>query len=108
MAKKRKPQESKSAPETVEETVADAVEETEAVVEDAVEDVVDEIEDTPEDVEDAIEAVAETTLKLTLLHHGSLNEPRLPIPLFGSDRIAYRRLQGIYPGSLEGDCQFWL
>ncbi|NES20258.1 MAG: stem cell self-renewal protein Piwi [Symploca sp. SIO3E6] len=56
----------------------------------------------------SIETVAETTLKLTLLHHGSLNEPRLPIPLFGSDRIAYRRLQGIYPGSLEGDCQFWL
>jgi hypothetical protein len=56
----------------------------------------------------SIESVVETTLKLTLLHHGSLNEPRLPIPLFGSDRIAYRRLQGIYPGVLEGDRQFWL
>ncbi len=49
-----------------------------------------------------------TTLKLTLLHHGSLKAPRLPIPLFGSDRIAYRRLQGIYPGISEGDRQFWL
>ena len=56
----------------------------------------------------SLESLVETTLKLTLLHHGSLNEPRLPIPLFGSDRMAYRRLQGIYPGSLEGDRQFWL
>lgn len=56
----------------------------------------------------SIQSVVETTLKLTLLHHGSLNEPRLPIPLFGSDRMAYRRLQGIYPGALEGDRQFWI
>lgn len=56
----------------------------------------------------SLESLVETTLKLTLLHHGSLNEPRLPIPLFGADRMAYRRLQGIYPGSLEGDRQFWL
>jgi hypothetical protein len=56
----------------------------------------------------SIESLVETTLKLTLLHHGSLKEPRLPIPLFGSDRIAYRRLQGIAPGSLTGDRQFWL
>jgi len=56
----------------------------------------------------SLESLVEATLKLTLLHHGSLNEPRLPIPLFGSDRMAYRRLQGIYPGLLEGDRQFWL
>ncbi|MEM7726909.1 MAG: Piwi domain-containing protein [Cyanobacteria bacterium P01_A01_bin.45] len=56
----------------------------------------------------SIEDLVETTLKLTLLHHGSLKEPRLPIPVFGSDRIAYRRLQGIYPGALDGDRQFWL
>ena len=56
----------------------------------------------------SIEDLAETTLKLTLLHHGSLREPRLPIPLFGSDRIAYRRLRGIYPGGLDGNRQFWL
>jgi Piwi domain len=55
-----------------------------------------------------IEDVVNLTLKLTLLHHGSLKDPRLPIPLFGSDRIAYRRLQGIYPGELEGDKQYWL
>ncbi len=56
----------------------------------------------------SIDSLVETTLKLTLLHHGALKEPRLPVPLFGSDRIAYRRLQGIYPGTLMGDRQFWL
>ena len=55
-----------------------------------------------------IEDVIEATLKLTLLHHGALKEPRLPVPLYGSDRIAYRRLQGIIPNSLNGDRQFWL
>ncbi|PSP12193.1 MAG: hypothetical protein BRC50_09815 [Cyanobacteria bacterium SW_11_48_12] len=56
----------------------------------------------------SMESLVETTLKLTLLHHGSLRDPRLPIPWFGSDRIAYRRLQGICPGWPEGDRQFWL
>lgn len=55
-----------------------------------------------------IEDVIEATLKLTLLHHGALKEPRLPVPLYGSDRIAYRRLQGIVPNSMSGDRQFWL
>jgi argonaute-like protein implicated in RNA metabolism and viral defense len=55
-----------------------------------------------------IESVLETTLKLTLLHHGALKEPRLPMPLYGSDRMAYLRLQGIRPGIMEGDRQFWL
>lgn len=57
----------------------------------------------------SIESVVETTLKLTLLHHGALQEPRLPMPLYGSDRIAGLRLDGIYPSSmLMGDRQFWL
>ena len=56
----------------------------------------------------SIEDLVETTLKLTLLHYGSLNPPRLPVTLYGSDIIAYRRLQGIYPGALDGDRQFWL
>ena len=55
-----------------------------------------------------IKTLVDATLKLTLLHHGSLKDPRLPIPLFGADRIAYRRLQGIYPGELEGNKQYWL
>lgn len=56
----------------------------------------------------SIESVLEITLKLTLLHHGALKEPRLPMPLYGSDRMAYLRLQGIRPSRMEGDRQFWL
>lgn len=57
----------------------------------------------------AIESVLETTLKLTLLYHGALQTPRLPMPLYGADRMAYLRLNGIYPTSmLSGDRQFWL
>lgn len=57
----------------------------------------------------SIESVLETTLKLTLLHHGALQTPRLPMPLYGADRMTYLRLNGIYPTSmLEGDRQFWL
>jgi argonaute-like protein implicated in RNA metabolism and viral defense len=52
--------------------------------------------------------LVETTLKLTLLHHGSLRSPRLPIPLFGADKIAYRRIQGVTPSLLDSDRQFWL
>ena len=50
----------------------------------------------------------DATLKLTLLHHGALKTPRLPMPLHGADRMAYLRLNGIYPSFLEGDRQFWL
>lgn len=57
----------------------------------------------------SIEDVLETTLKLTLLHHGALQTPRLPMPLYGADSIAYLRLKGInFSGILEGDRQFWL
>lgn len=56
----------------------------------------------------SIEQVVETTLKLTLLHHGALKTPRLPMPLHGADRMAYLKLNGIYPSILEGDRQFWL
>jgi hypothetical protein len=56
----------------------------------------------------SLEQLIEATLKLTLLHYGSLKDPRLPIPLYASDAIAYRRLQGIYPTNPEGDRQFWL
>lgn len=56
-----------------------------------------------------IEQVVETTLKLTLLHHGALKMPRLPMPVYGAHKTAKLRLRGIYPSSmLEGDCQFWL
>ncbi|MCY7322073.1 MAG: stem cell self-renewal protein Piwi, partial [Phormidesmis sp. CAN_BIN36] len=56
----------------------------------------------------SIEQVIDTTLKLTLLHHGALKAPRLPMPLYGADRMAGLRLNGIYPSVLDGDRQFWL
>lgn len=63
----------------------------------------------PEGYQASIESVLETTLKLTLLYHGSLQTPRLPMPLYGADRMAYLRLNGIYPTNmLSGDRQFWL
>ena len=55
-----------------------------------------------------IQEVLSVTLKLTLLHHGALKTPRIPMPLYGADRVAYLKLNGIYPGVLEGDRQFWL
>jgi argonaute-like protein implicated in RNA metabolism and viral defense len=62
----------------------------------------------PEGYQVSIESVIDTTLKLTLLHHGALKTPRLPMPLHGADRMAELRLKGIYPSLLEGDRQFWL
>jgi len=55
-----------------------------------------------------IEQVVEATLKLTLLHHGALKAPRLPMLIYGADRMAYLKLNGIYPNIPEGDRQFWL
>lgn len=55
-----------------------------------------------------IEQIVETTLKLTLLHHGALQTPRLPMPLYGADRMAYLKINGIYPSISESDRQFWL
>ncbi|MEG3439048.1 Piwi domain-containing protein [Pannus brasiliensis CCIBt3594] len=62
----------------------------------------------PEGYQASIESVVDATLKLTLLHHGALKPPRLPMPLYGADRMADLRLKGIYPSALEGDRQFWL
>jgi Piwi domain len=53
--------------------------------------------------------IIETTLKLTLLHYGSLKPPRLPIPIFGADRVSGLRLNGIYPVmAIHEKRQFWL
>lgn len=62
----------------------------------------------PEGHPASLEAIAEVSLKLTLLHHGSLRPPRLPVPLFAADKIAGLRRQGIVPGHNAGDRQFWL
>ncbi len=63
------------------------------------------------ELSDAVDlnAVIEATLKLTLLHYGSLKPPRLPIPIFGADRVSGLRLKGIYPvTAIYEKRQFWL
>jgi|GEM_PF-1308455 hypothetical protein len=55
-----------------------------------------------------VEQVLDATQKLTLLHHGALKTPHLPMPLHGTERMAYLKLNGIYPSFIEGDRQFWL
>ncbi len=55
-----------------------------------------------------IEQAIHSVLSLTLLHHGSLNPPRLPITIHHSDRIAYLANRNIWPGTNEGSDQYWL
>jgi argonaute-like protein implicated in RNA metabolism and viral defense len=43
----------------------------------------------------SIDDVLETTLRLTLLHYGSLKFPKLPVMLHGADRIAGLLLRGV-------------
>jgi hypothetical protein len=52
--------------------------------------------------------LVDVTSKLTLLHHGSLRTPRLPMPLHGAHKIAALRLKGIAPLQLVDGRQFWL
>lgn len=58
----------------------------------------------PFTIEEAIHSV----LSLTLLHYGSLRQPRLPVTLHYSDEIAGLALDGIKPKDLEGTLPFWL
>ncbi|MCU0549134.1 MAG: hypothetical protein MUC48_07280 [Leptolyngbya sp. Prado105] len=60
----------------------------------------------PEGHQVLIEQVLDATLKMTLLHHGALKPPRLPMLLHGADRLADLRLNGVYVP--ECDRQFWL
>ncbi len=60
----------------------------------------------PEGHQVPIEQILDATLKMTLLHHGALKPPRLPMLLHGADRLADLRLNGVYVP--ECDRQFWL
>lgn len=55
-----------------------------------------------------IEEAIESVLALSCLHHGSLLQPRLPVTVHYSDKIAYLALKGIKPNALEGDRPYWL
>jgi hypothetical protein len=55
-----------------------------------------------------LEAAVESILSLTLLHYGSVRQPRLPVTIHYSDKIAYLALRGIKPKDSEGSVPFWL
>lgn len=55
-----------------------------------------------------IEQAVHSVLAMTLLHHGSMLAPRLPVTLHYSDKIAYLALRGIKPNRLDGDIPFWM
>lgn len=55
-----------------------------------------------------IEHALHSVLAMTLLHYGSVRQPRLPVTIHFSDRIGYLALQGIKPKNSEGDRPYWL
>ncbi|MCS6923053.1 MAG: Piwi domain-containing protein [Fimbriimonadales bacterium] len=55
-----------------------------------------------------IEQYAHSVLAMTLLHTGSQRQPRLPVTIHYSDKIAYLALRGIKPKNSEGDNPYWL
>ncbi len=55
-----------------------------------------------------IERAIHSVLSLTLLHYGSVREPRLPVTIHYSDKIGEFLLRGINPKTLEGNIPFWL
>jgi argonaute-like protein implicated in RNA metabolism and viral defense len=55
-----------------------------------------------------VEQGIHSVLSLTLVHHGSLRPPRLPVDIHYSDKIAYLALRGIKPRDLEGNIPYWL
>jgi len=56
----------------------------------------------------SINQALDSVLALTSLHYGSLRQPRLPVTIHYSDKIAYMALRGIKPKNLEGNVPFWL
>jgi argonaute-like protein implicated in RNA metabolism and viral defense len=55
-----------------------------------------------------IQNAIHSILALTLLHHGSVKSPRLPVSLHYSDKIGSLTLKGIKPKHLDGVLPFWL
>lgn len=55
-----------------------------------------------------IEKAVHSVLSMTVLHHGSLLPPRLPVTIHYSDRIGYLALHGVKPRNLEGSIPFWM
>jgi argonaute-like protein implicated in RNA metabolism and viral defense len=49
-----------------------------------------------------------SVLMLTLMHHGSLKRPRLPISIHYSDKIGYLALRGVKPRGGQSTDMYWL
>ncbi|MFW9990685.1 MAG: Piwi domain-containing protein [Candidatus Odinarchaeota archaeon] len=55
-----------------------------------------------------VEKAVHSVLSFTLLHYGSVYQPKLPVTVHYSDRIASMALRGIIPKALKGSVPFWL
>lgn len=55
-----------------------------------------------------IEKAIHSVLSMTILHYGSLIQPRLPVTTYYADKIAGFVLRGIKPKEPEGNIPFWL
>lgn len=49
-----------------------------------------------------------STLMLTLMHHGSVRRPKLPITIHYSDKIGYLALRGVKPTGGQSSDMYWL
>jgi hypothetical protein len=56
----------------------------------------------------SIEHALHSVLSMTILHYGSILQPRLPITIHYSDKIGYLALQGVKPSDTEGTKPYWL
>jgi hypothetical protein len=55
-----------------------------------------------------IDRAITSILALTILHSGSVPQPRLPISIHDSEKITGLMLKGIKPKATDGDLPFWL
>lgn len=55
-----------------------------------------------------IEEAIHSVLSFSLMHHGSVRSPRLPVSLHYSDRVAERLQNGIRPAEGKGRFPYWL
>lgn len=56
----------------------------------------------------SIEEALHSVLSFSIMHHGSVRPPRLPVSLHYSDSVASRLQDGIRPSSQKGPLPYWL
>lgn len=55
-----------------------------------------------------LEHALHSVLSLTLLHHGSVRFPRLPVTIHYADKICSMAAKGLKPDTRDGAIPFWL